>query len=62
MLTQYQVQIKVRKNRFRFLYLSAKAKFRTFTFSTPTTAGHVTSTTCVSGKNKSTDMSKTQSM
>lgn len=51
---QHQVYIKGRKSgkKVQNLYLGAKAKFRTFTFSTPTTAGHVTSTTCVSETKK----------
>jgi len=34
------------------VYLRSEAEFRVFTFSTATTAGHVTSTTCVSESNK----------
>ena len=34
------------------IYLRSEAEFRVSAFSTATTAGHVTSTTCVSGANK----------
>jgi len=34
------------------VYLRSEAEFRVFAFSTATTAGHVTSTTCVSAPDK----------